>query len=254
LLETIDFAQPSGFIDSYHPKFVCCLNKSLYGLKQASPAWYSRFTTFILGTKSHTSLFETILIAFLLLYYTEPLVHSEEFSMKDLDHLHHFFGMTVSHSFGCLFLSQRHYMLEILDCVGMFDCKPCTTPVDDATHYRGMTVSHSFGCLFLSQRHYMLEILHHFFGILLLMMPLIIVAFLGRFNISLLPGLILLTLCNIFAFTCMILKRLILLLLRVFFAMSKILLTMDLCCITLRLLVSWIILYSDDDWVGCRDT
>jgi hypothetical protein len=71
--------------------------------------------------------------------------------MKDLDHLHHFFGMTVSHSFGCLFLSQRHYMLEILDRVDMFDCKPCTTPVDtstklsvdgppidDATHYHGI--------------------------------------------------------------------------------------------------------------------
>lgn len=29
-----------------------------------------------------------------------------------------------------LYLSQRQYMLDILDRAGMRDCKPCTTPVD----------------------------------------------------------------------------------------------------------------------------
>jgi hypothetical protein len=49
--------------------------------------------------------------------------------MKDLSPLHHFLGMQVQHTGSGLFLSQRQYMLEILDRAGMTDCKPCTTPV-----------------------------------------------------------------------------------------------------------------------------
>jgi hypothetical protein len=49
--------------------------------------------------------------------------------MKDLGQLHHFLGMHVQHTPSGLFLSQRQYMLEILDRAGMADCKPCTTPV-----------------------------------------------------------------------------------------------------------------------------
>jgi hypothetical protein len=47
LTETVYCEQPSGFIDSSHPDHVCRLNKSLYGLKQALRAWYSRFASYI---------------------------------------------------------------------------------------------------------------------------------------------------------------------------------------------------------------
>jgi hypothetical protein len=36
LSETIFYSQPTGFTDPAHPDLVCCLHKSLYGLKQAS--------------------------------------------------------------------------------------------------------------------------------------------------------------------------------------------------------------------------
>jgi hypothetical protein len=29
-----------------------------------------------------------------------------------------------------LFMSQRQYMIDILDCVDMVECKPCSTPVN----------------------------------------------------------------------------------------------------------------------------
>jgi hypothetical protein len=74
-----------------------------------------------------------------------------KFSMKDLGHLHHFLGMVVSRSTTGMFLSQRHYILELLDRAGMSVCKPCTTPIDtnaklsadgppaaDATDYRAL--------------------------------------------------------------------------------------------------------------------
>jgi hypothetical protein len=62
LTETVYFTQPVGFIDSAHPDLVYKLSKSLYDLKQAPRAWYSRFATFLCSkgfveAKSHTSLF-----------------------------------------------------------------------------------------------------------------------------------------------------------------------------------------------------
>ena len=72
--------------------------------------------------------------------------------MKDLGKLHHFLGMHVQQCGDGLFLSQRQYMLDILDRAGMAECKPCSTPVDtnpkvaaadgppvaDATDYRSL--------------------------------------------------------------------------------------------------------------------
>jgi len=53
----------------------------------------------------------------------------QEFSMKDLGELHHFLGMHVQRSGAGLLLSQRQYMMDILERAGMSDCKPCATPV-----------------------------------------------------------------------------------------------------------------------------
>jgi hypothetical protein len=54
----------------------------------------------------------------------------QEFSMKDLSVLHHFLGMHVQPSDDGLLLSQKQYMVELLDRAGMSECKPCLTPVD----------------------------------------------------------------------------------------------------------------------------
>ena len=54
----------------------------------------------------------------------------QEFAMKDLGELHHFLGMQVQCNADGMVLSQRQYMLDILDRAGMAECKPCTTPVD----------------------------------------------------------------------------------------------------------------------------
>jgi hypothetical protein len=54
----------------------------------------------------------------------------QEFAMKDLGELHHFLGMHVQRSGDGLLLSQRQYMLDILDRAGMAECKSCSTPVD----------------------------------------------------------------------------------------------------------------------------
>jgi hypothetical protein len=152
LTETVFAAQPSGFEDPAHPDFVCHLNKSLYGLKQAPRAWYSRFATYLVSlnfveAKSDTSLFvfhQGSDTAYLLLYVDDIVLTASsthllrkvilalqrEFAMKDLGALHHFLGMQVQRTSDGMVLSQRQYMLDILDRAGMAECKPCTTPVD----------------------------------------------------------------------------------------------------------------------------
>ena len=54
----------------------------------------------------------------------------QEFSMIDMGPLHHFLGISVDRRADGLFLSQKQYMLDILDRAVMRDCKPCSTPID----------------------------------------------------------------------------------------------------------------------------
>jgi hypothetical protein len=53
----------------------------------------------------------------------------QKFSMKDLEPLHHFLGITVERRSNGMFLHQCIYTLDILKRAVMADCKPCTTPV-----------------------------------------------------------------------------------------------------------------------------
>lgn len=53
-----------------------------------------------------------------------------EFTIKDLDPLHHFLGIVVEHRPDGLFLQQHHYTLNILEHSSMLECKSCVTMVD----------------------------------------------------------------------------------------------------------------------------
>jgi hypothetical protein len=150
LSETVFNCQPTSFADPAHPDLVCRLRKSLYGLKQAPRAWYSQFATYLttlgfIEAKSNTSLF-------ILRRGSDTIYLQREFAMKDLGPLHHFLGIIVEHRPDDLFLHQRTYMLDILKCAVMVDCKPCMTlvnlhaklagdsgpPVEDASQFRSI--------------------------------------------------------------------------------------------------------------------
>ncbi|BFG38701.1 hypothetical protein CerSpe_249750 [Prunus speciosa] len=54
---------------------------------------------------------------------------STEFEMKDLGGLKYFLGIEVARSQQGIFLSQRKYVLDLLNETGMLACKPADTPI-----------------------------------------------------------------------------------------------------------------------------
>ena len=151
LHEEVYMSQPPGFVNSEHPTHVCRLNKAIYGLKQAPRAWYTELTKFLLGlgftrAVSDTSLFmlsNHVHPIYLIVYVDDIIVtgpHAQtltqfiqrlahRFALKDLGALSYFLGVEVIPTTQGLFLTQRQYILDLLDKFGMADAKPAPTPM-----------------------------------------------------------------------------------------------------------------------------
>uniref|UniRef100_A0A2N9ETF6 Reverse transcriptase Ty1/copia-type domain-containing protein n=1 Tax=Fagus sylvatica TaxID=28930 RepID=A0A2N9ETF6_FAGSY len=131
---------------------VCRLTKSLYGLKQASRQWFSKFSTTLLShgftqSKADYSLFTrhdgSSFIA-LLVYVDDILIASSDiaavtklkqfldaqFKLKDLGPVRYFLGLEIARSTQGISVSQRKYTLEILEDAGLLGCKPTKCPMD----------------------------------------------------------------------------------------------------------------------------
>uniref|UniRef100_A0A8R7RGA9 Reverse transcriptase Ty1/copia-type domain-containing protein n=1 Tax=Triticum urartu TaxID=4572 RepID=A0A8R7RGA9_TRIUA len=152
LAERVYCQQPAGFVDHDHPNYVCLLDKSLNGLKQAPHAWFDRFAAFLrtvgfTAARSDLSLFVYHSdggIAYLLLYVDDIVLTASsscllqhiqqrlfsEFSMKDLSPLYNLLGISVTRSSSGFFLSQHKYAEELLDLANMTTFKASPTPVD----------------------------------------------------------------------------------------------------------------------------
>jgi hypothetical protein len=143
--------QPPSYEDKNMPNYVCKLDKALYVLKQAPRAWYDRLNTKLcdLGFKSskaNTSLFyfhQENISMFVLVYVddiivasssqqaTKHLLHqlSQEFTIKDLGDLHYFLGIEVHKVSNGIILTQDKYASDLLQKVGIRDCKPVNSPM-----------------------------------------------------------------------------------------------------------------------------
>ena len=127
LKEKVFMEQPLRFINHDLPDYVCRLNRSLYGLKQALRSWFDRLSQFLLHSdfccgKANSSLFilhKGHYIILLLIYVDDIIITgndnkiignlintlSEEFSLKDLGPLHCFLGLEVKYIRDGLFVS-----------------------------------------------------------------------------------------------------------------------------------------------------
>lgn len=142
---------PLGFRKQGEHRF-CKLNKSLYGLKQASRNWFSKFSSALLAagfrqSKADYSLFVKVSgssSTFVLVYVDDILVTGTDpiaiaalkgfldtrFHIKDLGSLKYFLGIEVARSKKGLFLCQRKYALDILHDMGMLGCRPSFFPME----------------------------------------------------------------------------------------------------------------------------
>ncbi|XP_061366238.1 uncharacterized mitochondrial protein AtMg00810-like [Gastrolobium bilobum] len=133
-------------------KSVCRLYKVIYGLKQASRQWNSKFTSVLLQhgfaqSKSDYSLFTkgagSSFVA-LLVYVDDIIITGPDpavvtslksflhthFKLKDLGNLKYFLGLEIARAQKGIFLSQRHYTLQLLEDTGFLACKPASVPMD----------------------------------------------------------------------------------------------------------------------------
>ncbi|KAL4575087.1 hypothetical protein LXL04_021928 [Taraxacum kok-saghyz] len=130
----------------------CKLQKSLYGLRQASRQWYAKFSSFLISkgftqSKADFSLFtkgQNDNFVALLVYVDDIVITgasmesiqeiknqlSEEFRLKDLGKLKHFLGLEIARSPEGIVISQRQYVLDLLQDTGMLASKPASHPMD----------------------------------------------------------------------------------------------------------------------------
>ncbi|RVX13979.1 Retrovirus-related Pol polyprotein from transposon TNT 1-94 [Vitis vinifera] len=144
---------PAGLEMTSNFNKVCRLRKSLYGLKQSPKAWFERFTKVVKGygfiqcQSDHTLFvkhFPEGKLAIIIVYVDDIILtgdHEEkidllkklltkEFEIKDLGNLKYFLGMEIARSKKGIAVSQRKYVLDLLNETGILGCKPAETPMD----------------------------------------------------------------------------------------------------------------------------
>jgi hypothetical protein len=156
--EEIYMQQPEGFVVPGREQEVCRLNKSIYGLKQASRVWNIKFNEFLIkfGLKRsqadpcvyyrHLRPGETDEeLTIFILYVDDGLILSniqsaltdiveflgKEFEVRSLP-ADRFIGidMNRNRSLGTIHLSQPEYVKKILERFNMSSCNPLAIPAD----------------------------------------------------------------------------------------------------------------------------
>ncbi|KAJ9554356.1 hypothetical protein OSB04_018401 [Centaurea solstitialis] len=153
LYEDVYMTQPKGFVQSEHPNRVCKLQKSIYGLKQASRSWNICFDEKIkefgfLRSEDEPCVYVRTsgsIVVFLVLYVDDillmgndiPTLHSVKtwlgkcFSMKDMGDAAYILGIKIyrDRSRRLIGLSQSTYIDKVLKKFNMQDSKKGFIPM-----------------------------------------------------------------------------------------------------------------------------
>lgn len=152
LSDELYMKQPEFFDDQTGR--VCRLNKSIYGLKQASRQWNIKFNEVLLGTGFKQSELDPCVyycindtrMTFVSIYVDDLMIFTNDehmtsklknklmnsFEMKDLGEAKNCVGLHITRNRvnGTISIDQTKYIKEILENFGMTDCKPVASPAD----------------------------------------------------------------------------------------------------------------------------
>ncbi|CAM8890455.1 unnamed protein product [Rhodiola kirilowii] len=143
---------PEFYMKEKQKGLVCKLQRSIYGLKQASRQWFLRFSDsliqfgfiqsiedYSLFTLKRTGEFIIILVYIddvvvtgtcsMIIQEIKAFIH-EKFRIKYLGNVKYFLGIEVAISKDGIFINQRKYALDILEDHNYTDSKPVKTPLE----------------------------------------------------------------------------------------------------------------------------
>ena len=151
---------PPGFP---HVGKTCKLLRALYGLCQASRAWYSRIDSFfqnfgLLRSKEDPNLYyshQNGKHTFILFYVDNILITGNDdlyiqklknhmmttFRMTDLGNASYYLGIELQQTPEGTYFHQKGYIEKLLDRFGMTDCSPMAMPMNPRTKLRKDTAS-----------------------------------------------------------------------------------------------------------------
>jgi len=151
LMEEVYIEKPLGYEKKGQKHKVCRLKKSLYGVKQAPRAWYSRIDSYLLENGFDKCEGEPTIyikekdgkILIVVLYVDDFIFRSndyclivsfktvmkEEFEITDMGLLRYFLGIEVDQNENGIFISQEKYVNEVLERFHMQECKAAITPI-----------------------------------------------------------------------------------------------------------------------------
>jgi hypothetical protein len=155
--------QTPGYVQN-DSSLVCCLKKSLYGLKQDPRAWYAKMDNFLIATRfsrchSDLNVYTNkvgIHIIILVLYVDDLILTGSDskllnhvktslkknFEIIDLGFLHYFLGLQFFQTNEGIFLSQSKYACDLLHRFHMDDCKPTHSPFQSRVKLTTTYTSH----------------------------------------------------------------------------------------------------------------
>lgn len=136
----------------HETKLVCKLNKSLYGLKQASRQWYLKLYEVLpkfglqQSASYHSFFFQSMASSFfgIVVYVDDILVATNKpemikvfkqflanfFKFKDLGAPKYFLGLEIARSKKGILICTRKYAMDLVRDAGLLGCNPYSVPMD----------------------------------------------------------------------------------------------------------------------------
>lgn len=144
--------QPPGFVDQEHPDYVCKLNKTLYGLKQAGRSWNLLANEYLLELGFKRSSADTCIYVrnteegyIIVGLYVDDFIYGgtnlaldrfesemqKRFQVKLLGPCKHILGIEVKQTAAGIAIHQTGYISKVLEELQMSSCNPSKLPISE---------------------------------------------------------------------------------------------------------------------------